>query len=79
MAQRKLKYNFADLEGVIFGINTSLKHKIKIIKIIEEKCKKENRSNFKFFQAYYSKQTGEIEVKELGILKFNAAEAIPSS
>ncbi len=64
---RKLKYNFSDLEGIIFGIETSMEDKIEIIKIIEEKCKKEGRNNFKFYQANYSTRTGKIELFEMNI------------
>lgn len=66
---RKLKYNFSDLEGIIFGIKTQNSDKLRIIKIIEEKCKKENRKEFDFFQAYYSKETGKIEAFKLNIFK----------
>jgi hypothetical protein len=67
---RKLKYNFNDLEGIIFGIKTQNSDKLRIIKIIEEKCKKENRKDFDFFQAYYSKETGKIEAFKLNMFKF---------
>jgi len=68
---RKLKYAFNDLDGIIFGIKTSMEDKLKIIKIIESKCRKENRKDFKFYQAYYSKQKGIIDHSEMTLLKFN--------
>jgi hypothetical protein len=68
---RKLKYAFNDLDGIIFGIKTSMEDKLKIIKIIESKCRKENRKDFKFYQAYYSKQKGIIDHAEMTLLKFN--------
>jgi len=67
---RALKYRFEDLEGIIFGINTSKEHKIEISKIIEDKCHKENRYDIKFYQAGYSKHKGEIEAHELSLLNF---------
>jgi hypothetical protein len=67
--KRKLKYDFNDLEGIIFGIKTENTDKFKIIKVIEEKCKANNRTQFEFFQAYYSKDTGKIETYKLDILK----------
>jgi hypothetical protein len=67
---RKLKYDFSDLESITFGINTSTEDKLKIMKIIEAKCKKENRKEFKFYQADYYWQTGSIERSELSLLKF---------
>ena len=49
-----LTYNFNSLKGIIFGIKTSKEDKREIIEIIEEKCKKSNRTDFRCFQAYRS-------------------------
>lgn len=57
---RKLRYDFNSLKGIIFGIKTSDEDKLSSIKIIEEKRKKYKRTNFKFYQAYYSEKTGDI-------------------
>lgn len=65
---RKLQYNFKDLKGIIFGIKTAPIDKMKIIKIIDEKCKKEDRKDFEFYQAYYSRQTQQIEKQKLSLL-----------
>lgn len=70
-ASRKLTYRFADLTGVIFGIKTPTKEKLEICKIIEEKCRAEKRTDFKFYEAFYSRSTGTIEHAETGLLKFN--------
>jgi len=69
--KRKMKYDFNDLEGIIFGIKTHTSDKIRILKIIERKCKESNRKDFDFFQAYYSKESGEIETQKLNFLKFD--------
>ncbi|MBD5166627.1 MAG: DUF2971 domain-containing protein [Helicobacter sp.] len=50
---RKLKYQFKDLCGIIFGMGTPKKDKIKIINILKQKCIAENRKDFKIYQAYY--------------------------
>ena len=55
-----LTYNFNSLKGIIFGIRTSDENKRKIIEIIEKKCEKYNRTDFKFFQADYSSENGDI-------------------
>jgi hypothetical protein len=68
--KRKLNYDFNDLESITFGIETPMKDKKKIIKIIKTKCRKGNRADFKFYQAYYDSQKGSIERAELGLLKF---------
>lgn len=56
----KAKYRFQDLEGIIFGIKTSMADKIKIFNIIKEKCQKEKRENFNFYQAYFCHKTQQI-------------------
>lgn len=66
---RKLKYDFESLEGIIFGIKTTSEHKLKIMKIVNEKCKKYNRTDFHFYQAYYSKEKGKIEYALLSLIK----------
>ena len=68
---RKLKYSFQDLDGIIFGINTSEQNKLRILKVIDAKCTREKRSDFKFYQAFYSKQTGSIDHQELKFLTPN--------
>lgn len=70
VAKRKLKYHFKDLEGIIFGVNTSEQDKLSIMKIIENKCRNEKRQDFKFYQAYYSRKTGKIENTEWRLLNF---------
>lgn len=67
MESRKLKYDFNDLEGIVFGIKTQVDHKIRIIELIKAKCKKHNRSDFAFYQAYYCRETGKIENLKLNI------------
>ena len=56
----KAQYRFQDLEGIIFGIKTSMADKIKIFNIIKEKCQKEKRTDFKFYQAYFCHKTQQI-------------------
>lgn len=67
---RKIKYDFSDLEGLIFGINTPGEAKLEICKTIEDKCRAVGRTDFKFYQAYYARSTGTIEHAEMGLLKF---------
>ena len=66
---RKLKYKFEDLSGIIFGINTSEEDKLSIIRIIQAKCKQEQRKEFEFHQAYYSKKAGKIDVSPLNLIQ----------
>jgi hypothetical protein len=61
---RAMKYDFAALDGIIFGIRTPATDKIKIIEIIERKCKGAARTDFNFYQAVQAR-TGEIECVRL--------------
>lgn len=67
----RYSYDFNDLKGIIFGINTPENHKIKTIQIIKEKCGINKRNDFSFYQAYYSEQTGMIEHQEMRFIKFS--------
>ncbi len=60
-----LNYDFESLKGIIFGIRTSTEDKIKIFKIIERLCKENKRTDFEFFQAYYSAEKGDIRKYEI--------------
>lgn len=57
---RKLQYTFDSLEGIIFGINTSIKDKVKIIQKINTLCEKHKRPEFNFYQAFYDEATKSI-------------------
>ena len=63
--KRILTYDFNSLKGIIFGIKTTDEDKLKIIRIIQSKCKENNRTDFKFFQAYYSPEDGNIHKAEI--------------
>lgn len=58
---RTLEYEFSSLEGIIFGIKTPLEKKLKIIKILADKCKEYKRTDFKFYQARYNSVKSCIE------------------
>lgn len=62
---RNIKYKFDSLHGIIFGINTSREDKLKIKQVIQTKCEVHCRDNFKFYQAYYSHESGSVEHIEL--------------
>lgn len=70
---RKLKYSFDSLEGIIFGMKTPLDKKIEICRLIEAKCRAANRTDFKFYEAYFSPLKGSIEHAEMNLLKFAAS------
>lgn len=68
---RKLVYDFADLAGITFGINTPIETKDAIAKIIEKKCKESQRQSFEFSQAVYSSTSGKIEIRNSDLLRFS--------
>jgi len=72
---RSLNYDFKSLKGIIFGIKTKIKDKLEIIKIIESKCRENNRDDFKFYQARYSPQDKCIVHSELALLNFPKTHA----
>jgi len=43
----------SDLSEIIFGTRTTSDDKLKIMKIVEEKCRAESRSDFEFHQMQY--------------------------
>ena len=63
--KRTLTYGFDSLKGIVFGIRTSEDAKLEIIDIITRKCRENQRTDFKFFQAYYSPETGDIRSHEI--------------
>jgi hypothetical protein len=70
---RKLKYQFKDLEGIIFGMKTSDAEKIVTMRIVEAKCKQNGRDDFKFYQAVYSQNLGKIQIVPMDGLRLLAS------
>ena len=68
-----LKYDFKSLQGIIFGIKTSSEKKIEVIRAIEKKVKENSHYEFKFYQAYYCRNSGQIKHYEMKSLKFKAS------
>ena len=66
--ERAIKYKFENLNGIIFGIKTTTEDKIRIIKIIAQKCKEIKREEFNFYQAVYDPELAEIKIKKLDVL-----------
>lgn len=66
-SERKLKYDFNHLKGIIFGIRTTKQDKIKIINIVKKLCEQRSRTDFKFYQAETSLDSSQIEALPLKI------------
>lgn len=54
--EKKYKYDFNKLYGIIFGINTKLSDKKQFIKILKEKCIENGREEFRIYQARYDSE-----------------------
>ena len=67
---RILKYDFNELEGIVFGIKTPVYEKVRIIRLVAEKCKEHKRNDFKFYQARFSDGDNTIISDELSLLRF---------
>lgn len=65
---KRATYDFADLQGIVFGINSSIENRCRVIEIIERKCREAGRTDFEFSQARYSRASGALKEVPLGLL-----------
>jgi hypothetical protein len=70
LQSRILKYDFNELEGIVFGMKTPVYEKVQTIRIVTEKCKEHKRSDFKFYQARFNDKSNDITSDELSLLRF---------
>jgi hypothetical protein len=75
---RSLKYQFKNLSGVCFGIKTPAADKVRVMRIIEQKCQVEGRTDFEFYQARYSARTRRMEMVLLRLLKITTDVDAPA-
>ncbi|WP_454744878.1 DUF2971 domain-containing protein [Ciceribacter selenitireducens] len=67
---RTYTYDYDTLDGIIFGINTSLSDKVRIMRILEKKLQSRTVTEpFKLFQAHYSARSGRIEAHHLSLIE----------
>lgn len=64
-SNRLLKYDFNDLETLIFGLRTPMEAKREVINIIKNKCMKNNRKKFDFYEMYYSSIGHKLERRKI--------------
>ena len=67
--KRKLKYRFEDLAGIVFGARTDIEDRLKIMRIIDAKCAKARRSDFKFLEVRYLHTESRFQLFSLDLLK----------
>lgn len=64
---RKFSYEFSDLDGIVFGINTPTAEKVRIIETVKQLCQATQRDNFNFCQAVYDVECDAIKPQKLFI------------
>lgn len=62
---RKLRYDFNDLDGIIFGIKTTEENKFKLIEIVNKLCDETGREGFTFYQAYHDVDKSSIAYRPI--------------
>lgn len=72
---RKIKYRFDSLDGIIFGINTAMADKLKIIHRIEALCKEHKREVFNFYQAAFDDNSKNIKYDLLSYIDVGFRES----
>ena len=63
-ARRKIKYDFADLQGVIFGPKIEAADRTKIMEILYRKCKENSRTDFEVYDSYQDTKNRKVEIYE---------------
>lgn len=67
---RTFTYDYDVLDGIIFGINTTLSDKVRIMRILDKKIGSRTVTEpFKLFQARYNARSGRIEAHHLNLLE----------
>lgn len=64
LEDRKIKYDFDELEGIIWGSKIDNKVKAQIRRIMEEHCKQTGRQDFSFYQARINPSDGKIWIEK---------------
>ena len=63
-SERKIKYDFDELDGIIWGVRTKDEDKHEIRKIIEELCEINDRESFDYYQAVVDSSDGSIWIEK---------------
>ncbi|MEI0491204.1 DUF2971 domain-containing protein [Brachyspira intermedia] len=67
VSNRRCRYNFKSLKGIILGMKTSESNKIKIIDIISKKCSMYGIKDFKIYQAYFDEEEKNIKINNTNL------------
>ena len=61
------------MKGIIFGMRATDEEKLRVIEVIRKKCSEHKRTDFKFLQAYYCPECGDIRTRELPMIDARVA------
>lgn len=64
LESRKIKYDFDELKGIIWGIRINDKVKAQIREIVEDHCTQMGRTDFSFYQARINPSNGNIWIEK---------------
>ena len=73
---RKLRYDFSSLEGIIFGINTTMDAKLALMNRVRNLCVKYKRPELSFYQARYDELSREIVHDKLESIRVGYTETL---
>jgi hypothetical protein len=69
--KRKLKYCFKDLVGIVFGARTETEDKLRIMRIVDAKCKLAKRGDFSFYEIRYLQDKSRFQMFPLKLIKIS--------
>lgn len=64
LSERKIRYDFEELRGIIWGCNVKESRKNEIRSIINELCANSGRADFEFYQAVKEPSSLEIWIEK---------------
>jgi len=66
--ERRVKYDFKELAGIILGMRIAEEDKREIVSILHQKCEENNVLEFPSYQEKIDKETGRIKIMRLAVI-----------
>ena len=74
---RTFTYDYDTLDGIIFGINTTLSDRVRIMAIVHKKLAARTIPEpFKFYQAHFNSKSGRIEAHHLSLIDCTISDSL---
>ena len=67
--KRSYKYDFSRLKGIVFGMRTTYDDKIRIIDILQKKCRENNVNEFEVYEATFNSESNEMEFDRMRMVE----------